>query len=82
MKTVQIATLLDDRLLSKGKSTRVVWAVSFAMSMALLLLPWLFKLDGKPHRDWQQFLGRFHPLVVHVPIGLIVLVPMLEIAGA
>ncbi len=82
MKTVQIATLLDDRLLSKGKSTRVVWAVSFAMSMALLLLPWLFKLDGKPHRDWQQFLGRFHPLVVHFPIGLIVLVPMLEIAGA
>ena len=52
------------------------------MSVALLLLPWLVRLDGKPHADWQQFLGRFHPLVVHVPIGLIVLVPVLEIAGA
>ncbi|HUV97494.1 MAG TPA: c-type cytochrome domain-containing protein, partial [Acidobacteriaceae bacterium] len=33
------------------------------------------------HADWQQFLGRFHPLAVHIPIGLIVLVPVLEIAG-
>jgi uncharacterized membrane protein len=48
---------------------------------ALLLLPWLFRLDGKPHSDWQQFLGRFHPLVVHLPIGLILLVPLLEVAG-
>jgi uncharacterized membrane protein len=47
----------------------------------LLLLPWMFRLDGKTHADWQQFLGRFHPLVVHLPIGLILLVPLLEIAG-
>ncbi len=53
-----------------------------ALSIVLLLLPFLFKLDGKPHADWQQFLGRFHPLAVHLPIGLIVLVPLLEIAGA
>lgn len=59
-----------------------VWAAAFAVSLALLLLPWMVKLDGKPHQDWQQFLGRFHPLIVHVPIGLIVLVPVLEIAGA
>jgi uncharacterized membrane protein/mono/diheme cytochrome c family protein len=59
-----------------------MWVAAFAVCVALLLLPWLLKLDGKPHRDWQQFLGRFHPLVVHVPIGLIVLVPVLEIAGA
>ncbi len=39
------------------------------------------RLDGRPHADWQQFLGRFHPLAVHLPIGLIVLVPLLEIAG-
>ncbi len=39
------------------------------------------KLDGKPHADWLQFVGRFHPLLVHLPIGLIVLVPVLEIAG-
>jgi uncharacterized membrane protein/mono/diheme cytochrome c family protein len=53
----------------------------FLTSLALLLLPAVVKLDGKPHPDWLQFLGRFHPLAVHIPIGLIVLLPILEIAG-
>jgi uncharacterized membrane protein len=57
------------------------WAVAFLMSAVLVALPFVLKLDGKPHADWQQFLGRFHPLVVHIPIGLILLVPVLEIAG-
>ena len=48
----------------------------------LVLLPWLVKLDGMAHADWQQFLGRFHPLAVHLPIGLLVLIPLLELAGA
>jgi uncharacterized membrane protein/mono/diheme cytochrome c family protein len=52
------------------------------LSATLILLPWLVQLDGRPHADWQQFLGRFHPLVVHLPIGLLVLVPLLEFAGA
>lgn len=47
----------------------------------LLVLPLVFRLDGKPHADWQQFLGRFHPLMVHLPIGLLVLVPVLELCG-
>jgi mono/diheme cytochrome c family protein len=50
-------------------------------SAALLLLPEIFRLDGTRHADWLQFVGRFHPLAVHIPIGLIVLVPVLEIAG-
>jgi len=66
----------------QSKSTRALWITSSALSAILILLPWLIKLDGKPHADWQQFLGRFHPLVVHLPIGLLVLVPVLEIAGA
>ena len=53
-----------------------------ALSAALLLMPAILKLDGKPHSDWMQFVGRFHPLLVHLPIGMIVLVPVLEIAGA
>ncbi len=52
------------------------------LSVVLLLFPLVVRLDGRPHADWQQFLGRFHPLAVHIPIGLIVLVPLLEIAGA
>jgi Planctomycete cytochrome C len=58
-----------------------VWIASLVVSVVLLLLPSIFKLDGKPHADWQQFFGRFHPLVVHLPVGLILLVPLLEVAG-
>jgi uncharacterized membrane protein/mono/diheme cytochrome c family protein len=82
VKTGQIAALFSDRLLRKSEWTRAAWAAAIAMSVVLLLLPWVFKLDGKQHADWQQFLGRFHPLVVHLPIGLLLLVPLLEIAGA
>jgi uncharacterized membrane protein len=44
-------------------------------------MPFLVRLDGHPHADWLQFLGRFHPLLVHLPIGMLVLLPLLEIAG-
>lgn len=71
-----------DQLPPQSKQPRIAWIAALALSVALALLPWVIKLDGKPHADWQQFLGRFHPLVVHVPIGLLVLVPILEIAGA
>ena len=69
-------------LFPKNRATRMVWIVTFALSLALLLLPETVRLDGQPHADWQQFLGRFHPLAVHLPIGLILLVPILEIVGA
>ena len=49
--------------------------------VALLLMPVVFRLDGKTHGDLPQFLGRFHPVVVHLPIGFILLVPLLEVAG-
>ena len=65
----------------KGQGIKLIWAASLLVSVSLLLLPFVFRLDGKTHADWQQFLGRFHPLVVHLPIGLILLVPLLELAG-
>jgi uncharacterized membrane protein len=69
-------------LLPKNRAMRAVWLFTLVVSVALLLLPWVIQLDGKPHANWQQFLGRFHPLAVHLPIGLLVFVPVLEIAGA
>jgi len=54
---------------------------SVASCVALLLIPVAFPLDGKPHGEWLQFLGRFHSAIVHLPIGLILLVPLLEIAA-
>jgi uncharacterized membrane protein len=41
----------------------------------------MFRLDGRAHADWLQFLGRFHPALLHLPIGLILLLPVLEIGG-
>jgi mono/diheme cytochrome c family protein len=61
---------------------RAQWISVLLASLVLVSLPEIIKLDGKPHADWQQFLGRFHPLAVHLPIGLLVLLPILEIAGA
>jgi uncharacterized membrane protein len=69
------------KVLSNGRPIKPVWIASLLISVVLLLLPSIFRLDGQTHADWQQFLGRFHPLVVHLPIGLILLVPLLEIAG-
>jgi len=49
---------------------------------ALAALAWLQPPTGRQYASLAQFLGRFHPILVHVPIGLIVLVPVLELAGA
>ena len=51
------------------------------MTLLLLTLPWMLSPDGQTHGNWQQFFGRFHPLAVHLPIGLLLLVPVLEIGG-
>jgi uncharacterized membrane protein/mono/diheme cytochrome c family protein len=70
------------RWLPESRGARAAWLAALAASAALLLLPFVIRLDGKPHANWQQFLGRFHPLAVHLPIGFLVLLPLLEIAGA
>ena len=70
-----------DRCLPKDKTTRVVWMASLVFIVALVLLPWTFKLDGRPHAEWEHFLGRFHLVALHLPIGLLLLIPVLEIAG-
>jgi len=57
------------------------WLKVACACVALLALPFVFRLDGRAHADWLQFVGRFHPVLLHLPIGLIVLVPVLEMAG-
>jgi uncharacterized membrane protein len=49
------------------------------LTVAVLLA--LLPPDGNERAQWAQFIGRFHPLVVHFPIALILLVPILELAG-
>jgi uncharacterized membrane protein len=38
--------------------------------------------DGLEHGELNQFVGRFHPLIVHFPIAFLLLVPLLELAGS
>jgi hypothetical protein len=81
MMQVQGLQKFTASLIPQNSAMRRLWMAVLLLCAALLLLPELIKFDGRPHADWQQFLGRFHPLAVHIPIGLIVLVPVLEIAG-
>src|SRR5215470_17818728 len=37
--------------------------------------------DGAERGELSQFVGRFHPLAVHLPIALVLLVAVLECAG-
>ena len=68
--------------LQQLRIARSAWLQVAGASVLLIALPFVFRLDGRAHQDWLQFLGRFHPALLHLPIGLIVLVPVLEIAGA
>jgi len=52
-------------------------ALILVLAWALLHAP----PDGVEHGELSQFVGRFHPLVVHLPIALFLLVALLECFG-
>jgi uncharacterized membrane protein len=68
-------------LADTAAAPRTTWIVAGVIAAALLTLPRVLSPDGQPHGNVQQFLGRFHPLAVHLPIGLLMLLPVLEIGG-
>ena len=58
--------------------------LEFAMLVPILVVATLGAFlppDGNERANWVQFIGRFHPLVVHFPIALFLVVPILEIVG-
>ena len=57
------------------------WLRTLGLSALLVTFPLAVRLDGRSHADWLQFLGRFHPSLVHLPIGMLLLLPLLELAG-
>ena len=65
----------------RGRSVPRPWLGVLGVSIILLILPYAVGLNGRQHADWLQFLGRFHPSLVHLPIGMLVLLPFLEYAG-
>ncbi len=53
-------------------------------AVLILVLSWMLlhaPPDGREHGELTQFIGRLHPLVVHLPIALLLLVPLLEFLG-
>lgn len=59
------------RLLLAGAAAALV----VSLGAFVLLQP------AKSSADWSLFLGRFHPLVVHLPIGVMLLVAAAEVAS-
>ena len=55
--------------------------VMLAPILVVAILVVFLPPDGNERSEWAQFIGRFHPLLVHFPIALFVLVPILEIVG-
>jgi uncharacterized membrane protein len=55
--------------------------LALAPILVVLVLLVFFPPDGNERAKWAQFIGRFHLLVVHFPIALFLLVPVLELAG-
>lgn len=73
--------LIDTIRSLRNRFASAKWLFTLGVSTLLVLLPFVVRLDGRPHADWLQFLGRFHPLLVHLPIGMLVVLPFLELAG-
>ncbi len=49
--------------------------------VALAFLARQMPPDGHERGNLGQFLGRFHPVVIHLPVALLLLVPAMELAG-
>jgi uncharacterized membrane protein len=56
-------------------------AIALFVIAVMTLVLWKAPPDGRERGDFAQFLGRFHPLVVHLPIGLVLLTVAVESAG-
>lgn len=46
---------------------------------SLALMPFLAGPPGKPLPDWVSFIGHFHPVVLHLPIGVFLLIVTQEL---
>lgn len=55
--------------------------VTIASIVALVCLVLFAPPDGNERAPLLQFIGRIHPLTVHLPIALLLLVPVFEIGG-
>ena len=70
------------RLPADGRSFRFLFSVSTLTAIFALFVCVLFAApDGNERVRLFEFFGRFHPISVHLPIALLLLVPLFELAG-
>ncbi|MEK6396763.1 MAG: DUF2231 domain-containing protein, partial [Terriglobus sp.] len=69
----------EEQLYTTSKPHPRVWIASTAATVLLLALPSILPPDGQTHTG--QFLGRFHVSLIHIPIGLLLLVPVFDFAA-
>ena len=59
----------------------IPWSIGLLVLLILLFAVLKAPPDGVERGELSQFVGRFHPLAVHLPIALVLLVAVLECAG-
>ncbi|WP_047488498.1 c-type cytochrome domain-containing protein [Terriglobus sp. TAA 43] len=69
----------EEQLYTTNRPHPKVWIASTAAILLLLSLPSILPPDGQTHPG--QFLGRFHVGLIHLPIGLLFLVPVFDLAA-
>lgn len=68
----------------RGQGARLrwlVWGGAASLVVFALVLQWAFSGASATAPDFALFVGRLHPLVVHLPIGILILVACLELAA-
>ena len=64
---------------SIGRSMLELLALVPVLALLALLI-WV-PPDGTERAGWAAFIGHFHPIAIHLPIALVLFVPVLELAG-
>jgi len=64
-----------------SRTRLVLCGVGFLLAIVFAILLLEAPPDGVERGELSQFIGRFHPLIVHLPIALVLLAAVLECAG-
>jgi len=65
--------------MSKPKTKITTALILVALSTALLCLPLVVKIPSGETNPWIEFIGGFHPVFLHFPIGFLMLILALEL---
>lgn len=70
---------LDERAAKKSRPYFLTFAGLLTMAGLIYMPLWAGEPDGEKMPDMVRFLGNFHPVILHLPIGIFVLIALQEI---